>query len=335
MQPKGLDPRTFNSHIMPSYFFLAVSNQENLKLCKRYALAGFTSNINGAWAFSEINEGDYISFLYGARAHNLYQVVHKEAIKNAEHLPPWKPLTFRESGKTYHFPFRLYLKQVRTFEEPIVRAEFSYIAENLLLRGGYRKTHFQADMTTLQNVSQMGEVFNGEAEALEMPPYETFTPMFVRSRKVSPPYILPFREVILQALVRRYLMQEENLKVLFEDLNLEHLRPESFEILSEKALPQGHVDILIKEAVPIGMAKKIVVEVKLGRTSKASVDQLKSYMAELGEECVAGVLIAGSVPRMIKEEGIHLFRYEFGDLDMKQPQSFDALKLCDKKIAGL
>jgi|Deesub1362A_J573_1020465.scaffolds.fasta_scaffold11041_3 RecB family endonuclease NucS len=84
------------------------------------------------------------------------------------------------------------------------------------------------------------------------------------------------------------------------------------------------MDILIKEAVPIGMAKKIVVEVKLGRASKASVDQLKSYMAELGEECVAGVLIAESVPR-IREEGVHLFRYEFGEVDLKQPQSFNTL----------
>lgn len=77
---------------MPSYFFVAVSNYENLKLCKRYALAGFTSNINGAWAFSDIKDGDYISFIYGARVHNLYRVESKEAIKNAENLPPWKPL---------------------------------------------------------------------------------------------------------------------------------------------------------------------------------------------------------------------------------------------------
>ena len=69
-------------------------------------------------------------------------------------------MTFKESGRSYHFPFRLKLRQVRAFDEPIVRVEFAYIAENLLLRGGYRKTHFQADLTTLQNVSQMGEVFS-------------------------------------------------------------------------------------------------------------------------------------------------------------------------------
>jgi hypothetical protein len=39
------------------------------------------------------------------------------------------------------------------------------------------------------------------------------------------------------------------------------------------------------------------------------------------------VLIAESVPRRIKEEGIHFFRYEFGEVDLRQPQSFDELLL--------
>ena len=86
------------------------------------------------------------------------------------------------------------------------------------------------------------------------------------------------------------------------------------------------MDILIKEAVPVGTAKKIVVEVKLGRASGASVEQLRSYMAELGGECVAGVLVAQSVPRNVREEGVHLFRYEFED-GLKQPWSFDDLLL--------
>jgi hypothetical protein len=62
---------------MRSYFFVAVSTRENLELCKKYALAGFHSNVNGAWAFSEINEGDFVSFLYGARVYNLYKVLKK------------------------------------------------------------------------------------------------------------------------------------------------------------------------------------------------------------------------------------------------------------------
>jgi hypothetical protein len=139
-----------------AYFLISISNRGNLSLCVKYALTGFTNSINGVWTFSELQKGDFISFLYGAKAFNLYKVKSKIAIKNAEKIPPWKPITFKMSGKTYYFPFRVYLEQLRKFEESLIRTEFAYVAENLLLRGGYRKTHFQADQTTLQNVSQMG-----------------------------------------------------------------------------------------------------------------------------------------------------------------------------------
>ncbi len=65
----------------------------------KYGLAGFPSGENGAWTFCEIESGDFVSFLYGARAHNLYRVIERRAISGAERLPPWSPLTFSESGK--------------------------------------------------------------------------------------------------------------------------------------------------------------------------------------------------------------------------------------------
>jgi hypothetical protein len=134
--------------IAMAYFLLSVSNRQNLELCINYALAGFTDSISGVWTFLDIREGDFVSFLYAAKAFNLYRVTRKEAISNAEDAPPWPSVTFR-SGKTYHFPYRLWLEPIRRFEESLVRAEFTYVAENLLLRGGYRRTHFQADQTTL------------------------------------------------------------------------------------------------------------------------------------------------------------------------------------------
>lgn len=207
----------------PSYFLISVSTRENLEKCRRYALAGFMDNISGVWTFSEIRVGDFVSFLYGAKAHNLYKVKDKEAIESAEKLLPWKPITFRESGITYHFPFRLYLAQVRQFEESLVRAEFTYVAENLLLRGGYRKTHFQADQTTLQNVSQMGSIFEGEVEELEMPRYTIFIPRFTkRGANVSKPHIFLLNETILQAVLRQYLSEYSNLKEFFRitDINV-------------------------------------------------------------------------------------------------------------------
>lgn len=58
---------------MQEYFLIAVSTRENLEKCKKYAYAGFPDTINGAWAYHDIKVGDYITFLYGAKAHNLYQ----------------------------------------------------------------------------------------------------------------------------------------------------------------------------------------------------------------------------------------------------------------------
>src|SRR5277367_2613375 len=159
----------------PSYFLISVSNRENLDLCIKYGLAGFLGGENGAWTFCEIQAGDYVSFLYGARVFNLYRVASREAIRNAEHIGPWAPLKLRETSKPYSFPFRLHLELARTFSESLIRPEFAYVGENLLLRGGYRKTHFQADQTTLQSVSEMGARFDGILTPLTLPKHETFT----------------------------------------------------------------------------------------------------------------------------------------------------------------
>ncbi|WP_448377992.1 hypothetical protein [Fervidobacterium sp.] len=94
----------------PRYYLISVSNKENLDLCIKYNLAGFPSSRNGLWTFLDINVGDYVSFLYGTRVKNLYRVMRKIAYKNAESLPPWESITFRESGNTYTFPYRLELK---------------------------------------------------------------------------------------------------------------------------------------------------------------------------------------------------------------------------------
>lgn len=186
-----------------NYFLISVSNRKNLELCMKYGMAGFTNSINGLWTYLEIDEGDYISFLYGARVSNLYKVVKKAAYRNAENLPPWPPVTFSMSGNTYYFPFRLFLKQEREFNEPMVRPEFSYVAENLLLRGGYRKTHFQADTITFYNVSEMGNPFNGELEQLKVNT-QTFEPEIVFNRKLQDiPEKFYFKELILQSLIRK------------------------------------------------------------------------------------------------------------------------------------
>jgi len=312
-----------------AYFFVSVSNRINLELCKKYALAGFTNSINGVWTFSEIQEGDFISFLYGARAHNLYRIEYKEAIRDAEGFPPWDTITFKMSGKTYYFPFRLHLSQIREYNESLVRTEFAYVAENLLLRGGYRKTHFQADQTTLQNASQLGELYKGVKSELKVDGYKTFTPLFAKSN-TSPPEIFRFIEVILQAAIRQYLSDKNNLIKFLHHINVNSLQIDNLDVLGEKALAEGHIDIMIKEAVPIGLARKIVLEVKTGIAKLQDINQLVGYMNELGDECLAGVLVAKSFSKKLlyeaKESRINTFAYKLDMLESGKPASFNEIK---------
>lgn len=312
-----------------SYFLLAVSNRVNLDLCIKHALAGFTDSINGLWTYLDILEGDYVSFLYGARVYNLYQVRRKAAYKDAELLSPWPPIRFRPSGKIYYFPFRLELRQVRSLEEPLVRQEFAYVAENLLLRGGYRKTHFQADQTTLQNASEMGVPSFTSAETLNIRGADTFTPHLVlNSDYAKPPYVFPFRELVLQTLLRRYLCVTANLDEFLASANIYNIDASKLEVLGERAFPEGHVDILVKEATPIGVGRKVVVEVKLGRATSANIQQLRLYMERLGEECAGGVLVArdfGSLTRRkAAEQGVTCIRYILLGL-ADEPFSYDDL----------
>jgi hypothetical protein len=224
----------------PSYFLIALSNKLNLELCVKYSLAGFPSSTNGLWAYSDIEEGDYISFLYGAKAYNLYRVERKEALRNAQNLPPWDPIVFKNSGKTYYFPFRLTLAPIRKLEETLVRVEFAYVAENLLLRGGYRRTHFQADQTTLSSVSQMGNIYE-QVEKLNIENYETFNPRFTKNKSlVSRPEVFPLQEVIIQALIRRYLIENSNLSLFLRLINIEDLEGKTLESFTIGACGYSH-----------------------------------------------------------------------------------------------
>jgi hypothetical protein len=313
----------------PSYFLISVSTRENLELCIKHGLAGFPSGESGAWTFCEIQQGDFVSFLYGARAHNLYKVAKREAIVDAAHVPPWKPLTFKESGKTYSFPFRLQLQPIRTFIEPIVRTEFFYVAENLLLRGGYRKTHFQADQTTLQSVSEMGTRANGSVVPLPLSKYATFTLRFTQNREfIKTPETFRFRETILQSAIRRHLMSDDNLQALLSQLDFIGAQASALEILGEKALTQGHIDLLLKQRVPIGSAVKLPIEVKTKRAQPEDLAQLRAYMDELLDECPMGVLVAADfnkkVVRDAKGLGIGLVQYALNP-DLKKSPTFDEI----------
>ena len=302
----------------PNYYFIAVSTKHNLDLCIKYGLAGFPNSKNGAWAFLDINEGDFISFVYGARSYNLYRVSRKTAIEKAENLPPWENIIHKESGKTYYFPFRIELTLVREFSESIVRLEFAYIAENLLLRGGYKKTHFQADQTTLQNVSSMGAKFDGELHRLKYEKLNEFSPKLTFGKNnVRKPYVYKFEEVFLQSIIKHSLSIKNNIISLLEAINFQEALNLNLEVLSERALTQGLIDILLKESTPIGTSKQIVIEIKTKKASIKDLEQVEAYVKEIGADCIGGILIAKDFQKTIfnKDTPVRLVNYKFENQD--------------------
>ncbi len=288
-------------------------------------LRGLSTGINGLWTFMDIDEGDYVSFLYGAKVKNLYKVIKKVAYRNAENLPPWPSVTFKMSGNTYYFPFRLYLKPERHLNEPMIRAEFAYVAENLLLRGGYRKTHFQADGITLHSVSNMGSKYDGKIEELKLNA-EPFIPKIVFKRDLQNiPERFHFKELLLQSMLRKKLKNTEILKKILDKFRIEH-SPDEFEVLGEKALPEGYVDIFIKLRLPLATNKYILVEVKTGKVRKKDLEQLRGYISEFGNEAVGGVIIGRDYPKKMPEhKEIVPVVYHFENLDREKAYAYEEL----------
>ncbi len=154
---------------------------------------------------------------------------------------------------------------------------------------------------------------------------------FTKSQdKVSPPEIFRFIEIILQAAIRQHLSGGKNLDAFLSQIDIETLDTSKLEVLGEKALAEGHIDILIKEAVPIGLARKIILEVKTGLAKLLDISQLSMYLNEMGNECLAGVLIANDFSRKILQEAkrqrINTFRYKLGISESGVPVTFNELK---------
>jgi len=306
---------------------VAVSNKFNLDLCLDYNVAGFPNSINGLWAFIDISQGDYISFLYAARAYNLYRVVDKLAITDVtDALPRWNILKMR-SGRTYYFPFRVLLRPIREFEASLVRMEFSYVAENLLLRGGYAKTHFQADQTTLQYVSQIGKLSKSEESVeIDLRSYGHFEPELTVNKELVDWFrVYPLREVIIQALIKKTVSKSNNLKRILETLAVDDVSVDEWEVLGEKALPEGHIDILIKERVPLGKSRFIIVEVKKGKAGKGELNQVIKYKSEFGDECIGSCIIAKEFTKtVLSSKEIVCIPYSL-DIDPSKTYTFNDL----------
>jgi hypothetical protein len=158
----------------------------------------------------------------------------------------------------------------------------------------------------------------------------TFVPEFSTNKSsVNIPYVFPFREVILQAAIRHNLCDGEKLQKFLEDISVNEVKAEDLEVLGEKALPVGHIDIFIKERVPIGESRNIMIEVKAGKATKRSFEQLEEYLRESGSECLRAVLIAKDFvgKKTWFSDRIIPLRYEIS-CDLSIPKSFQELTKC-------
>jgi len=122
-------------------------------------------------------------------------------------------------------------------------------------------------------------------------------------------------------------------------ISIDTLDASNLEVLGEKALAEGHIDILIKEAVPIGLARKIIIEVKTGLAKLQDVSQLGMYLDEMGSECLGGVFIAKDFSKKILQEArrrkISTFVYKLGIIESGILFTFNELKqslFLDKQV---
>jgi hypothetical protein len=165
----------------------------------------------------------------------------------------------------------------------------------------------------------MGVKSGMKTEKIKYPSITEFSPMITFKRsEVDIPITYKFIELFLQSIIKHKISNRQNFLKFLKIINsCSDFNQTDFEILSEKALPQGHVDLLVKEAVPIGTSKQIVIEVKTGKASYKDLLQLVSYVEEIGEECVGGVLIAKDFQKKVMQNrgDINLIKYNFSDVD--------------------
>jgi hypothetical protein len=175
----------------------------------------------------------------------------------------------------------------------------------------------------------MGTRFDGVVTPLSLPDHETFTLRFTRTQEfLNTPETCRFKEPILQSAIRRHLMDDGNLRMFLAGLRtpVEHL--EGLEVLGEMAIPLGHIDILLKQRVPLGSTIKIPIEVKTKRAQPDDVSQLRGYMDELRDDCQIGVLVAAdfskTCARKAADAGVRLVRYTLSS-DLNQTATFEEI----------
>ena len=91
-------------------------------------------------------------------------------------------------------------------------------------------------------------------------------------------------------------------------------------------MPEGYVDIFIKQKYPAGINKFILVEVKTGKVQKRELTQLKWYSSEFIGDSAGALMIAREFPKIASpEHGILFLKYSFDQLDRSSEYTYDQL----------
>lgn len=314
----------------PDYFFAALSFRSHLDKCRELSLAGFPTSSTGSWAFVDIAVGDRLSFIFGARAIDLFEVVGKAAVALGTADNPWAGLEKQVDPAKETYPFRLRLRRLRKFDLGIAQKEFAYIANNLMRRGGYRKSHFQADQSTLSFVATVGEPCHDEVIDTSSYWGASIETRFFRRKGFSYPLTAPLNEQIIQAAIRRRLSESKPaLDGLWQMAWGNSEAPENPEILGEVALDRGFPDLEVKPALKVGGEKRFLIEVKMHPAGAAELDQIADYKVELGNDWGGGALLApgfrDGLLSSAKVRGVALVKWDCRGLNLREPQSFDSI----------
>ncbi len=160
---------------------------------------------------------------------------------------------------------------------------------------------------------------------MELSNIQDFSPKIVFKRELQEiPEKFHFKELILQSLVRKKVKSSLLGWILkYYEVNSD---TKEFEVLGEKALPEGFVDLLLKLKHPKGRNNYILIEVKTGKAQRKDVEQLKRYLEELESETICGVLVAKDFPKYVaKYKEILPVKYNFREIDVNKEYTYEEL----------
>lgn len=272
---------------LPLFYALSVPAEINLHLCRQLMLAGFPASRGGRLAFTEIDVGDLVTFLFEGEFYDLFEVERKICLRDdiAKNAGPW-PVRDGVYGRIY-FPYRLALKPVRIAAEPVslLRPETGLFAKSLFKIANFWKTHYQLSRESLA-------LFRGIPTARKLPPLSPYRDVpdwqegrltFTLDRKKAGAAHGPFHfdELALQVRIKSELKRRAALPASLGGAEIA-------EVLREHPMRSGVADIAITH--PDGT--RTILEIKRRTASaKKGGTQILRYMTE--EKNVAcGVLLA-------------------------------------------